>query len=355
MIGTLITGCGNGGKTVSTSGEVKTLAAYEGIEVYESVAAVTDSAIEEQLKYAAEQNSTSENVTKGKVADGDVVNIDYAGKIDGEAFDGGTATGADLTIGSGSFIDDFEEQLIGLKIGDSKTIEVTFPDPYERNTDLSGKDATFDVTINHKVVTTVPEVTDAFVVEYFGYTGATTVDEFKEYIKERIKFNQIVNSIWESYLADCEVTSYPEDEVAEMESQLSSYYEYNLYSTYGVDLATYLSAVGQSEEEWNETITTNAKTTVKEKMVINAIAKEKGWTVSEEEYQEQAVIYATQQTYDSVADLETAYGRAEIEYSILSNRVLEYIAANVTVVPDPEEATTAETTTAADETTTETE
>lgn len=88
-------------------------------------------------------------ITEGEVADGDIANINYVGKIDGVQFDGGTADNYDLTIGSNTFIDDFEEELIGVKVGETKDVTATFPTNYSNDPNLSGKEAIFTVTVNH--------------------------------------------------------------------------------------------------------------------------------------------------------------------------------------------------------------
>ena len=117
-------------------------------------------------KIASETNQT---LTEGTVEDGDTVNIDYVGKLDGEEFDGGSAEGYDLEIGSCTFIDGFEDGLIGHEIGEKVTLDLTFPDPYPNNPDLAGKPVVFDVTINAIKESQTPELNDEF-VEGLGIT-----------------------------------------------------------------------------------------------------------------------------------------------------------------------------------------
>ncbi len=353
MVGAMFTGCGSSddsSSTASSGGKLKELPEYKGLEVYESVVEVTDDAIQEQIDQAAEDNATMKE-KKGKIKSGDTVNIDYTGKVDGEEFDGGSATGYDLEIGSGTFIDGFEDQLIGHKKGQEFTIEVTFPETYTVNEDLAGKDATFDIVINSVSEEVIPTVDDAFVQEYFGYTECTTVDEFKDYIADRLRLNQIINAVWSDYLESVEVEEYDQDDLEEMQSQISSYMEYQIYYSTGYTIDDYLEAVSMTEDDWNEQILESAQSSTKEKMVITAIAEKEGWTISDDDYNTQAAIYATQQTVDSVEELESIYGKDEIEYSILSNKVFKLISDEATVVADPE--TTEEETEATDTDSTE--
>lgn len=357
MVGVMLTGCGDSedaGKetTAATEGKLKNLSDYKGLEVYKSKVQVTDEAIDEQMKQAAEDNA-EEKEKKGKIVKGDTANIDYVGKVDGETFTGGSDTGYDLKIGSGTFIDGFEDQLIGHKAGDKFAITVTFPETYKNNPDLAGKEANFDITVNKVTETVVPEVNDEFVKKYFGYTDCKNVKEFKAYIKDRLRLNQIINAVWSSYLETCEVESYDSEDVENMKERISSYMEYQIYYTTGSDVSTYLQQAGMTQETWDAQILEQAQASSKEKMVVMAIAEKEGWTVSDEEYKEQAAIYATQQSVNSIEELESVYGKTEIEYSILSNKVFKVISDNAKVVEDPETTTTAETTTPAESTTPE--
>lgn len=338
MVMTLFTGCGKDEeKETNANGKLKELAKYEALEVTKSAVAITDDEIEAQIAEAAAAFATTENITKGKVKDKDVLNINYSGTVVGEKepFEGGTAEGASLTIGSKSFIDDFEEQLIGVKIGASKSIEVTFPTEYTKNPDLAGKDAIFEVTVNHKVKTNTPKMTDEFVKENYGYSKAETVGEFKEYVKDRLYYSKVLNAVWKDYIESCEVEEYNEDALKEKKKRLSENYEAMLYNNYGANLETYLGAMGQTEDDWNKMIATDAESTLKEQMIIEAISEELEYKVSDDEYKEQAGIYATQNSYDSVEALESAYGKTEVNYSIIYNKVTEYIVSKAVVVEDP--------------------
>ena len=152
------------------------------------------------------------------VKDGDVVNIDYVGTIDGTEFDGGSAQGYDLTIGSGSFIDNFEQQLIGTHPGDKVTVNVTFPEEYANNPDLAGKAAVFAVTVNG--IKELPEFNDEFVKTNLA-DYAQTVEEYKQYLKDT-NYKNNLNSAVSKYISDnISADKYPDAYLAEMSKKLA--------------------------------------------------------------------------------------------------------------------------------------
>ena len=167
----LATGCGAKKSEVKTDyvddlSKYVTLGEYKGLEYEETSTEVTDEDVQAELDYLLESKADVEKIMDGTVADGDTVNIDFTGMRDGVAFDGGSGTGYDLTIGSNSFIDNFEEQLIGMKPGDTKEINVTFPDPYPNNPDLAGVPVVFEVTVNYICgENIIPEMSDQFIAD----------------------------------------------------------------------------------------------------------------------------------------------------------------------------------------------
>ena len=159
-----------------------TLGEYKGLEVTLESTEVTDEEIDQQVASNLSASDKLEEVKEGTVESGDVANIDYEGKLNGEAFEGGTDKGYDLTIGSGTFIDGFEDGLIGKKIGDTVDLNLTFPENYG-STELAGKDVVFTVTINS--VKRAPELTDALVAEISD--EYKTVEEYRNSIKEQLE------------------------------------------------------------------------------------------------------------------------------------------------------------------------
>ena len=171
-----LTGCGSNEKAKKYSKYVE-LGDYKGIEYTMDVAEVTDDQVNQQIDSFLDGLAETEEVTDRAVEDGDTVNIDFTGTKDGEEFEGGSSEGYDLVIGSGSFIDGFEDGLIGHEIGDEVSLDLTFPEEYPQNEDLAGQDVNFKVTINSISVKNTPELTDKVVADNTDYDN---VEDYKE-------------------------------------------------------------------------------------------------------------------------------------------------------------------------------
>ena len=182
-----------------------------------------------------ESNRIRQPVTGRAAEEGDIANIDYSGTVDGVVFTGGTAEGYDLTLGSGTFIPGFEDQIVGHNIGDSFDVTVTFPDDYGDSTDeagntitLSGKEAVFRVTLNSLAVSVLPETTDAWVEENFGASnGLHTVAELDQYFHDNLYTSNLTNAVVDYLTENSQVSSIP-DVVRNYQvcSQLSYYNSY---------------------------------------------------------------------------------------------------------------------------------
>ncbi|MBP5750080.1 MAG: FKBP-type peptidyl-prolyl cis-trans isomerase, partial [Firmicutes bacterium] len=169
-----------------------TLGQYEGIEVPASEVAVTQEEIENEIKTLLNSHIETKEVSGRAAQLGDVVNIDYEGYMDGEQFEGGTGNNPSLELGSGSFIDGFEDGIVGHEVGDNFDLELHFPDPYPNNTELSGKAVTFIVTLNSISEEVVPPLTDAFVTMYLQEDhGWKTVAEMRSGIEEQLKEDKL--------------------------------------------------------------------------------------------------------------------------------------------------------------------
>ena len=178
-----------------------TVCQYTNLEIPRDQVEVTKDEVQEQIDSLLSSHTTENEITDRKIKDGDLVNIDYEGTIDGTAFDGGTAQGQRLTIGSGTFIDNFEEQLVGKKPGEEVDVTVTFPEDYAQ-ADLAGKEAVFKVKINSIIETVTPELTDEFVKEnYEASQGVATVKELKKKIKTQLQDSKYTNYLW-NYLLE---------------------------------------------------------------------------------------------------------------------------------------------------------
>lgn len=208
----------------------------------------TEESIQYQLDLITESYATTEYVTDRAAESGDIANIDYAGSIGGVLFIGGTATGYDLTLGSGLFIDGFEDAIIGHEVGETFEIVATFPEGYSDTTDadgntivLSGAEATFTVTLNSLSATVIPELTDDWVYEnLYSVAGFTTADDLTEAITQELFLQNIDIYVWDYISANAEISSVPAVIINYNVCQFLSYYDYQAYY-YGVDLDTFVT------------------------------------------------------------------------------------------------------------------
>lgn len=355
-----LVGCGGTSKT--EEGEVK-LGEYKGLVVYHDDVEVTDDTYQQTVDYLLSQDATTEVVEKGTVKKDSIVKVDYVGKIkvDGKkvAFDGGSAEDQLLDVANNAstegttFIDGFTSDLKGHKVGEEVTSKLKFPDDYGQSTtindetiDLSGQDVWFTFTIKGIQKTTTPELTDEYATEKFGSYGVTDVASFEEYVKEQMRISNIMNKVWTDFVETCEVVSYDAEEEESLQTAYEENFEAQLQSTYGADLTTYLEACSMSEEDWKAQVKEQVESSLKEKMIIKAIAEAENLVPEGEEYQSEAEPLAEQYSL-SVEELESQYGQEEVEYAIIYQRVQKFIADNVEE-KEGSEPTTAEETTVAE-------
>ena len=341
--------------------KVDKLADYKGLKVEKSKATVSDSDVKTQLEYLKTQYATSKKKTSGKVKDGDVANIDYEGKIDGKTFDGGSATGYDLTIGSGSFIDGFEKGLIGKEIGKTVTLNLKFPSDYTDSTgkksEYAGKKVVFTVKINSATETTKATINDKLIQDKVSeYTGAKTVEEYKKWLKSYIRSSKIFDAVWSDYLDKCDIKNYDDSDLKKAKETVQSQFESQLKSTYGYTLDQYKEAMSLSDSDWEEQLNNAAKSSVKSQAVLMAIAEKEGFTVSEADYQKRAGALAKIFNVKDVSAVEsTIGGKSQTILYLYSQDVANVIADNAKVVKDSATTTQADTTTAGSDTTTQAE
>ena len=248
---------------------------------------VTDADIEEEVKTRISQVGTSYKETdKTEVEDGDIVDIDYEGKKDGVAFDGGTAQGYHLTIGSGTFIPGFEDGLIGVKVGETVDLPLTFPEEYHSE-ELAGQEVVFTVTVNAIVEEEEPELTDEFVTENFQ---ASSVESWKESLRESLESQAASQKETDEREAalkaleeTCEVSGFPEGLLEERQKQAKEMYA-SQAASYGIDLATMLSFYGMTEEDLDSELASTAEENCTQEIILLAIAQEEGLEEGSEEW-----------------------------------------------------------------------
>ena len=321
--------------------EYVTVGDYMGLEVERvDPGEVTDDDVNAEITNTLESQISWDEVDR-PAENGDRVNIDYEGKVDGETFDGGSAEGYDLTLGDGAFIEGFEDGLVGASKGETKTLELTFPDPYLNNEDLSGKPVVFTVTVNSVSEENVPELNDDFVKSL--KEDYKTVEEYQAAVRADLEEQEaesakqaMMSTLWEQVLNGSEVIKYPEDEVAAKQQEMVDYYK-QYAENYGMSWEDFISMTGMTEEEFTEEAKTYAEESVKEEMVMYTIVRNEDIAVTEKIYEEEAQKYVDSLGYDSIEALEEAYDKDTIITSILWNQVFEFLLDNANVV-DPKEA-----------------
>ena len=344
-----MTGC-----STELSNEYITIKQYKGLEVAQvEKTEVTDEMVESEISSRLEQASVTEDITDRAVENGDTVNIDFSGSVDGVAFDGGTAQGSSLEIGSGTFIGaegnykGFEEQLIGHKIGEEFTIQVQFPAEYKMNTALSGKVADFAIKINSIQKITTPELTDKWVKK--NSESSKTVDEYKKEVRGELEKNyeddqmsSLKSEALQALYDQTDVKKYPEDQLEETKTKIAAYYK-NAASSYNMEFADFLSSyMGMTEDEFNEQVDTAAKNSVKQKLAVELLAKKKNLEPTDEEYQKKYKEYAKQYNFDSVDAMIEQAGEDVLKEMVLQEVVSEYLAKNCVQVEQTTDDTTTE-------------
>ncbi len=260
------------------------LGEYQGLGIEKDESEVTDEDIENRLNMIREQHSQLITSDKEEVEDGDYVIIDYTGKIDGESFPGGSAEEYSLEIGSGTFIPGFEEQLVGKKAGEESDITVTFPEEYNAE-DLAGKEAVFTVNIKEIKEKQLPELDDDFAKEAGDFE---TMEELKEDITQKTKTekensveNKFKNDVVEKAVDNAEV-DVPETLVENELDQMFQNFSYRIMQQ-GLEVDKYFEYMGIDKQEWREKNREHAAHMAKNNLVLEAIAKEEGIEVTEEE------------------------------------------------------------------------
>ncbi len=295
---------------------------------------VDDAMVDSQINYLLQQFMTE---TDEAAKSGDTVNIDYIGTIDGEAFDGGTATGYDLSLGSGTFIDGFEDQLIGHKKGDKVTVKVTFPSDYS-NTDLAGKDAEFAVTINS--VKTTPELTEQWLKDNASAIGtsATTIDEFRSEQKGLLEAQ--INYQYDSNVHQSALEQIVDKSEFSISDEMNDYayayvvqQEIQQYQQYGYDLAGAMNVLGISVSDFETEMKSYAEDFAKQKLVMKTIAEEQNISATSEMLDALAEkISGLSGTKTNRIQLIEKYGGDAVKEEAVNDAVFDYIVSQIKVI-----------------------
>lgn len=311
---------------------------YDKIEIPADQYEVSDDDVMTELKsnYLSAVSTEESYVTDREVADGDTVNIDYVGSVDGVEFTGGTTNGSgtDVTIGTTSYIDDFLDQLVGHKPGETINVEVTFPDGYSDSTDADGntvelanKDAVFVTTINYIVETKDVEITDDLVKENLSESyGWSTLDEAKAGVKTTLETSNKQSYVQNWFSENITVDNLP-DSVLEMQERNMVNYYTTYANNYGVSLETFLSSyVGVDDVD---TLKENNKdsnaTSAKYFLALQAVAEKQNISVSDDDIK---AYFLKSLNTDDYSTYEDSYGLPYIKMVVLEDKVLNWLVEN---------------------------
>ena len=272
---------------VTTKPEVK-LGKYKGIKVEKADVTVTDEEVAEELDKVKEQNARLVAADDKAVEDGDQTTIDFEGFVDGVAFEGGKGEDYPLTIGSHSFIDTFEEQLLGKKVGEEDEVNVTFPENYQAK-ELAGKPAMFKVTIKEIKVKEYPELDDDFAQDVSEFD---TLDEYKEDIKKNLTEKkekeaeaEKESKVIEAIVNDAEM-DIPEKMVEAQAEQMLEEFAQNI-AMQGISFEQYLQFTGATVDQMKEQVKPQAQARVESSLVLEAVVKAENIEATEEEVEEE--------------------------------------------------------------------
>lgn len=324
----MVTGC-SGSKGLETD-DLK-ISQYKGVEVdaVDKPEEITDDDVDSAIQATLQSNAETQEVTDRAVESGDTATIDFTGKIDGVEFDGGSGTDYPLTIGSGQFIDGFEDSVIGHNIGDTYDWEGSFPEDYQ-NTDYAGKPVVFTITVKSISVQNVPELTKDFVKKVSD--KSKTVKEYKEEVKKQLEDeaettyqDTLTQSVWQVVLDNAEVTKYPEKDVSEISDSLIEQYK-SAAEYYQTDYETFIQEqMSSTVEDFESQVEEAAKSSVKQTMVTEAIADKEKIKLDDKTYEVQLKEIADSYGYEDVDALKEAAPEDDLKEIALNNLVKEWL------------------------------
>ncbi len=290
--------------------ECITLAEYKGVEVD---CKVTDKELQNAIDEYLQSNPLEKIVKKGTCEMGTVVNIDYVGKVDGKEFDGGSQEGQQITLGASGYIDGFDDGVIGMKVGETKDLNLKFPDPYQNNTALSGKDVVFTVTVNYIIELSEAKLTDAY-VKSTSNSEYETVAEFKKAKKEELQKQKEANygtTAFSTIIEKSTVKKMPPTLKEALRQQQDFMNRATIAAQFGssVSFETAMAQYGMNQETYDQMLDSSAESSAKVQMIIEAIAAKEGIEATDEAVQDYI-----QQNIKSANVTEEKYREAFLDY-----------------------------------------
>lgn len=327
----LLAGCGNKDRILYKEAKldkIVELPEYKGIkvdtksdefkEVYDQVIA---SDIENNEFY------TMEKITTGEIAEGDIANIDYEGKKDGVAFEGGTAQGYDLAIGSGSFIPGFEDGLVGKKVGETVDLNISFPEDYSNSPELAGQPVVFTVKINY-----IQKRIDKAPKEYYKDLGYKSVGEYEKASRKTAAESFIYKKIMDKV----EIREYPQEDIDIIYNATKKQYE-TMLKQQGADFETYLAQMGMTEADFKkQLVTEQIKPSMESQMVFYAILDKENLEFTQADIDKKAKeaaneVSASQGTSVTADYIKEMYGEHYLENVVVMGKVMDFLYENAKI------------------------
>ena len=315
--------------SVSDISKYITVGEYKGLKLNNIVEPVSDPEVDTEIEFRLQDKA--EEVKGGTAQSGDQVRVSFTGTIDGKSFEGGSEEDYDLVIGEGAVADGFDEGIVGMKAGETKELNLTFPEDYTQ--DLAGKAVEFTVTVN-AVKEPLSEPTDQWVAD--NIEGYDNIADYKAGIRseqeesnEQTAENQVRYAAWTQVIDNCTINEYPETlvEVGKKlyEQQVETYAKYA-----GMELDAYIESSGLTQEEYQSNMEEYGKNVAAQALVCQAICDKEGFAIGDDDYQKALQDMLTE--YGCTEDeLIQTYGQDNVEQSIMLNRVSNLILENANV------------------------
>lgn len=306
-----------------------TIGEYKGLELTRTSQPVTDDDVQAEINYNLEDNGSE--VKDGTVENGDTVTINFTGTIDGKEFDGGSAEDYELVVGDGEMIDGFEDGIVGMKSGETKELDLTFPDDYYEES-VAGKAVVFKVTLQK--FTRPAELTDEWVAENTEYK---TVDEYRAAVKTQLEDTavqtadyELYSDAWNEVQAASEIKDYPKEDV---DAAKKSYQELNekYVKDAGMEMADFLESQGMSEEDYESECQQYAESKVEQNLIVQGIMDAEGLSIDDEETQKLKNDLIKEYGFASIDEMIETYGEQEVNESLALLRVERFIVDNANV------------------------
>jgi len=306
------------------------LGKYKGIEVEKMDLEVTDEEVDAEIDRQRNMNARSIDVTDRAVKDGDTVSLDFEGFVDGEAFEGGKGTDYPLTIGSGSFIPGFEEQLVGFEIGQEGDVNVKFPEDYQAE-HLAGKDATFKCKVNSIKAKELPELNDDFA----GDQGFDTVEEYKADTKKKLEEKKATDerakkedAVVRAVIEDAEM-ELPEAMVETQQRQMVNEFAQRLQMQ-GMNMDQYLQYTGSSVDQMLAQVKPQAIERIKSRLVLEAVAAAENIEVTDDDFAAELEKMASQyrMELDKLKELVSEAEEKQIRSDLAVQKAADFLVEN---------------------------